>query len=72
MMTNRALTPKEQKVVQAFDRAHPELGKAAEANIRNKASGWAAQIEATPAEEIPDRATSGQASNSHIYRHIGH
>jgi hypothetical protein len=30
------------------------------------------EVKGQPDEEIPDRATSGQASNSHIYRHIGH
>ncbi|MEC4815202.1 MAG: hypothetical protein SAK29_18280 [Scytonema sp. PMC 1069.18] len=65
----RDLTPKEQKVVEAFDAARPGLGELAAQNIRNESSGWADQIAATDESELV--VTEGTASNSFIYKRIG-
>jgi hypothetical protein len=71
-MTDRQLTPKEQKVVSAFEASRPDLGAVAEKNILNDATGWADSIASMDSEEIPDRAAVGRASSSHLYRHLGH
>jgi hypothetical protein len=64
------LTPKEQKVVDAYESAQPELGAIAERNIRNNdRTGWADIIADTPDEELV--ISSGTASNSFMYRRIG-
>jgi hypothetical protein len=66
----RQLTPKEQKVVDAFEQARPGLGDIAKANILNPNSDWADQIEKMPEEELVARTAF--VPNSFSYRHIGH
>jgi hypothetical protein len=66
----RALTPKEQKVVDVLDEARPGLGDIAKANILNPDSDWADQIQQMSEEEIVARTAF--VPNSFSYRHIGH
>lgn len=69
-MNNQPLTPKEQKVVDEFEKARPGLGAIAENNIRhNDKTGWADIIADTPDDELVAR--KGSASNSFMYRRIG-
>lgn len=69
-MTDQQLTPKEQKVVEEFEKARPGLGAIAENNIRNNdKTGWADIIADTPESELVAR--EGSASNSFIYPRIG-
>jgi hypothetical protein len=69
-MNNQPLTPKEQKVVEEFEKARPGLGPIAESNIRhNDKTGWADIIADTPEEDLVVR--DGSSSNSFMYRRIG-
>ncbi|MEH2214275.1 hypothetical protein [Nostoc sp.] len=69
-MNNQPLTPKEQKVVDEFEKARPGLGAIAEKNIRNNdKTGWAEIIADTPESELVAR--EGSSSNSFMYRRIG-
>ena len=69
-MTDRPLTDKEQRVVDAFDAARPGLGERVANDIRhNETTGLADCIAEMPEEDI--KATEGFSSNSHIYRRIG-
>jgi hypothetical protein len=69
-MTDRPLTPKEQKVVDEFEAARPGLGQIAETNIRNNnQTGWGDIIADTPEEELT--VTEGFSPNSFMYRRIG-
>jgi hypothetical protein len=63
------LTPKEQKVVEAFEEARPGYGKIATQNITSPYTGWAESIADTPESEI--EVKTGTASNSFMYRRIG-
>jgi hypothetical protein len=63
------LTPKEQKVVEEFERAHPGYGAIATRNITNPNTGWSQSIADMPEGEI--KAETGTASNSFMYRRIG-
>ncbi len=63
------LTPKEQKVVEEFERAHPGYGALANQNISNPNTGWSKSIAEMPEGEI--EAKTGTASNSFMYRRIG-
>ena len=63
------LTPKEQKVVEAFEQARPGLGKIATQNIISPYTGWAESIADRPESEI--EVKTGTASNSFMYRRIG-
>lgn len=66
----KPLTPKEQKVVEEFEKARPGLGAIAENNIRNNdKTGWAEIIADTPEEELVAR--DGSSTNSFMYRRIG-
>lgn len=56
------LTPKQQRVVEAFEEAKPGLGAIALQNILNPDSGWAKIIESMDESEIV--ATAGFNSNS--------
>ncbi|NET55404.1 MAG: hypothetical protein F6K47_04205 [Symploca sp. SIO2E6] len=67
----RELTPKEQKVVQAFEAANPGLGAVAQQNILNPTSGWSETIADMDEADIPEQASSGSARNSFMYRRIG-
>ncbi|WP_230966175.1 hypothetical protein [Nostoc sp. NZL] len=70
MINNQPLTPKEQKVVEEFEKARPGLGAIAESNIRNNdKTGWAEIIADTPEEELVAR--EGSATNSFMYKRIG-
>lgn len=70
MPENRPLTPKEQKVIDEFDRARPGLGEIAERNIRNSdKTGWAEIIADTPESEL--LAREGFSGNSFMYKRIG-
>ncbi|MEH2342544.1 MAG: hypothetical protein V7K22_12965 [Nostoc sp.] len=70
MINNQPLTPKEQKVVEEFEKARPGLGAIAENNIRNNdKTGWAEIIADTPESELVSR--DGSATNSFIYKRIG-
>ncbi|MEH2065129.1 MAG: hypothetical protein V7K50_23195 [Nostoc sp.] len=70
MINDQPLTPKEQKVVEEFEKARPGLGAIAETNIRNNdKTGWADIIADTPEEDLVAR--QGSASNSFMYRRIG-
>jgi hypothetical protein len=66
---DRSLTPKEQKVVEAFEEARPGHGKIAAQNITSPYTGWAESIADTPESEI--KVETGTASNSFMYRRIG-
>jgi hypothetical protein len=66
----RALTAKEQKVVDVLEQARPGLGDIAKANILNPDSDWADQIQQMSEEEIVARTAF--VPNSFSYRHIGH
>ncbi|MEH2422491.1 MAG: hypothetical protein V7K48_16715 [Nostoc sp.] len=69
-MTNQPLTPKEQKVVEGFEKARPGLGAVAENNIRNNdKTGWAEIIADTPESELVVR--EGSSTNTFIYKRIG-
>jgi hypothetical protein len=69
-MTDRELTPKEQKVIAEFESARPGLGAIAETNIRNNdKTGWADTIADTPDDELV--AKEGFSTNSFMYRRIG-
>ena len=69
-MNDQPLTPKEQKVVEEFEKARPGLGAIAESNIRNNdKTGWAEIIADTPESELVAR--EGSASNSFMYPRIG-
>lgn len=46
------LTPKEQKVVEAFEQARPGLGEIAEQNVRSPNTGWKEIIADMPDKEI--------------------
>lgn len=63
------LTPKEQKVVEEFERAQPGYGAIATQNITNQNTGWSQIIADMPEAEI--KAETGTASNSFMYRRIG-
>ena len=63
------LTPKEQKVVEAFEEARPGYGKIATQNITSPYTGWSEIIADTPESEI--EVKTGTASNSFMYRRIG-
>ena len=63
------LTPKEQKVVEEFERARPGHGEIATQNIINPNNGWSEVIADMPEVEI--KADTGTASNSFMYRRIG-
>ncbi len=63
------LTPKEQKVVEAFEEARPGLGAIAAQNITSPYTGWAESIADTPESE--SEVKTGTASNSFTYRRIG-
>jgi hypothetical protein len=64
-----SLTPKEQKVVEEFERARPGYGKIAIQNITSPYTGWAESIADTLPTEI--EVKTGTASNSFMYRRIG-
>lgn len=51
-MTDRQLTRKEQKVVNAFEAARPGLGEIAKAKILNTKTGWADMVEAMDESQI--------------------
>ena len=69
-MNDQPLTPKEQKVVDEFEKARPGLGAVAEKNIRNNdKTGWAEIIADTPESELVVR--DGSSTNSFMYRRIG-
>ncbi len=69
-MTDRTLTPKEQKVVDTFEQARPGLGAIALTNIlNNDFTGWADIIESMDESEI--EIGTATASNSFMYRRIG-
>ncbi|WP_375494767.1 hypothetical protein [uncultured Nostoc sp.] len=70
-MNNQPLTPKEQKVVEEFEKARPGLGAIiAETNIRNNdKTGWGEIIADTPEEDLVAR--EGSSTNSFMYRRIG-
>ncbi|MEH1785892.1 MAG: hypothetical protein V7L23_10000 [Nostoc sp.] len=69
-MNNQPLTPKEQKVVEEFEKARPGLGAIAESNIRNNdKTGWAEIIADTPEEDLVSR--EGSSTNTFMYRRIG-
>jgi hypothetical protein len=63
------LTPKEQKVVEAFEQARPGYGKIATQNITSPYTGWAESIADTSEGDI--EVKTGTASNSFMYRRIG-
>jgi len=63
------LTPKEQKVVEAFEEARPGYGKIATQNITSPYTGWAESIADTSEGDI--EVKTGTASNSFMYRRIG-
>jgi hypothetical protein len=63
------LTPKEQKVVEAFEEARPGYGKIATQNITSPYTGWAESIADTTDDVI--KVETGTASNSFMYRRIG-
>lgn len=66
----KPLTPKEQKVVDEFEKARPGLGARAENNIRhNDKTGWADIIADTSLDELVVR--DGSSTNSFMYRRIG-
>jgi hypothetical protein len=70
MIQDRPLTPKEQKVVDEFEKMRPGTGAIAESNIRNnEATGWAEIIADTPEDEL--KVTEGFRPNSFMYRRIG-
>ncbi|MBH8575745.1 hypothetical protein I8752_22610 [Nostocaceae cyanobacterium CENA369] len=70
MTEDRSLTPKEQKVVDEFEKACPGMGEIAERNIRdNQSTGWADIIADTPDDHLV--AKEGFSSNSFIYKRIG-
>ncbi|MEH2377311.1 MAG: hypothetical protein V7K27_00135 [Nostoc sp.] len=70
MTDTRPLTPKQQKVVEEFEKARPGLGAIAENNIRhNDKTGWADVIADTPESELVVR--DGSSRNSFMYRRIG-
>lgn len=52
MTENRDLTPKEQQVIEEFDRARPGLGEQVERDIRSPSSGYAEIIADTPDSEL--------------------
>ncbi|MHC5725742.1 MAG: hypothetical protein ACYT04_40625 [Nostoc sp.] len=59
MTNDQSLTPKEQKVIDAFESARPGLGAIAENNIRhNDKTGWADIIADTPESELVVREGS--------------
>ena len=63
------LTPKEQKVVEAFEKARPGYGEVATQNITSPHTGWAESIADMAEGSI--KAQTGTASNSFMYRRIG-
>ncbi len=63
------LTPKEQKVVEEFEKARPGYGEVATQNITSSYTGWAESIADMAEGEI--KAQTGTASNSFMYRRIG-
>jgi hypothetical protein len=70
MINDQPLTPKQQKVVEEFEKARPGLGAIAEANIRNNdKTGWAEMIADTPESELVVR--DGSSTNTFMYRRIG-
>lgn len=70
MLDPKPLTPKEQKVIQAFEAARPGLGAIAKTNIlNNDKTAWADIIADTPDDELVAR--EGSASNSFMYKRIG-
>ncbi|MEH2123082.1 hypothetical protein [Nostoc sp.] len=69
-MNNQPLTPKEQKVVEEFEKSRPGLGAVAENNIRNNdKTGWAEIIADTPEDELVARV--GSSTNTFMYKRIG-
>ena len=70
MTNDQPLTPKEQKVVDEFEKARPGLGAVAESNIRNNdKTGWADIIADTPESDLVAR--EGSSTNTFMYRRIG-
>ena len=70
MTNDQSLTPKEQKVIEEFEKARPGLGAVAENNIRNNdKTGWAQIIADTPEEDLVAR--EGSSTNTFMYRRIG-
>jgi hypothetical protein len=63
------LTAKEQKVVEAFEKARSGLGTIATQNITSPYTGWAESIADTSEGDI--EVKTGTASNSFMYRRIG-
>ncbi|BAT53766.1 hypothetical protein NOS3756_27290 [Nostoc sp. NIES-3756] len=67
---DRQLTPKEQIVVNEFEKMRPGTGAIAKNNIvNNDQTGWADIIADTPDEEL--KATEGFSSNSFMYKRLG-
>jgi hypothetical protein len=69
MTEHRQLTPKEQKVIDEFEKMRPGTGAIAENNIRSDQTGWADIIADTPEDEL--NVTEGFRANSFMYRRIG-
>lgn len=65
----RPLTPKEQIVVNEFEKMRPGSGEIAERNIRSAQTGWSEIIADTPEQEL--KATEGFRPNSFTYKRIG-
>jgi hypothetical protein len=65
------LTDKEQRVVDAFERARPGLGAITEQNIRTSTTGWRETIADMDESEIVVRE-GHNSNNGFMYRHIGH
>ena len=63
------LTAKEQKVVEAFEKARSGLGAIALQNITSPHTGWGESIADMPETEI--KTQTGTTSNSFTYRRIG-
>jgi hypothetical protein len=63
------LTPKEQKVVEEFEKARPGDGAYVAQSISSPHTGWAEIIADMPEGSI--QAETGTASNSFMYRRIG-
>lgn len=66
----RELTPKEEKVIHAYEQARPSLGKVAETNIRNENTGWREIIENMPEDQLT-KSEERTSSNSFMYRRVG-
>jgi hypothetical protein len=69
-MTDKKLTAKEQKAVDALEAARPGTGKYLEQSIRaNEITGTADIINSTADEDLV--ITEGISSNSFMYKRIG-